>query len=534
MSPRCLAPGRAALVAEARSPVTGPPPVVLLLPKGPPFLTWPADPLPTLGWVTTWKQLTRAQTLGAFEKTWLSKDHLPSRWGNWHQCRAWDLWKTLHTQLHLHPLRISFLQALWAPPRLRPLAPVGWAPTRFDAVSPPLFSVRKKGGHRHWSSRACSTHTRINWPTSSPGFCWEFKPHQLLSETSSSGMLWLCSRDTPMHQMAVGIQKWRYEKAFNITKCKSTILLILVWVSDTHNRSCKKITEAKDKSLCLVQERVGDLHLCLCNVAADAEEPAVWQDHGGCNQVEQSPWECLRPANRMTYRDRGKVRLPCIRAMKEFLETLLKVEIVRVGICSLEFRIHGVHEYAEHHWVLLVLICVWRTVYHAERSHECCHYKRCVSWRADLHKSLAKNSGDCTKLLFFCLQDRLFYKGKIVRFGSSQKLIRIMKMKTPGRPSTPLRLSTHIWPMMEFCYSATAIPLAYGRQVIIISMTSLLCLSIWTFFWQESGRWPSSGRVHFIVLLRLWTGPPRNNNNNRPRHGSSYVSFFFWQFRCRG
>ena len=80
--------------------------------------------------------------------------------------------------------------------------------------------------------------------------------------------------------------------------------------------------------------------------------------------------------------------------MKEFLETLLKVEIVRVGICSLEFRIHGVHEYAN------------------------------------------------------------------------------------LRPSTPLRLSTHIWPMMEFCYSATAIPLAYGRQVIIISMTSLLCLSI--------------------------------------------------------
>ncbi len=26
--------------------------------------------------------------------------------------------------------------------------------------------------------------------------------------------------------------------------------------------------------------------------------------------------------------------------------------------------------------------------------------------------------------------------------------------------------------------------------------------------------WKQIGRVQFLVLLRLWTGPPQNNNNN--------------------
>ena len=45
-----------------------------------------------------------------------------------------------------------------------------------------------------------------------------------------------------------------------------------------------------------------------------------------------------------TFKDQGDVRLLRIRATKEFLEALQKVERVRVGICSLEFRVHGAQE----------------------------------------------------------------------------------------------------------------------------------------------------------------------------------------------
>ncbi len=46
----------------------------------------------------------------------------------------------------------------------------------------------------------------------------------------------------------------------------------------------------------------------------------------------------------MTFKDQGDVRLLRIRATKEFLEALQKVKRVRVGICSLEFRVHGAQE----------------------------------------------------------------------------------------------------------------------------------------------------------------------------------------------
>ncbi len=45
-----------------------------------------------------------------------------------------------------------------------------------------------------------------------------------------------------------------------------------------------------------------------------------------------------------TFKDQGDVRLLRIRATKEFLEALQKVERVRVGICSLEFHVHGAQE----------------------------------------------------------------------------------------------------------------------------------------------------------------------------------------------
>ncbi len=48
--------------------------------------------------------------------------------------------------------------------------------------------------------------------------------------------------------------------------------------------------------------------------------------------------------NGMTFKDQGGVRLLRIGATKEFLEALQKVESVRVGICSLEVRIHGAQE----------------------------------------------------------------------------------------------------------------------------------------------------------------------------------------------
>ncbi len=46
----------------------------------------------------------------------------------------------------------------------------------------------------------------------------------------------------------------------------------------------------------------------------------------------------------MTFKDQGDVRLLRIRATKEVLEALQKVDRVRVGICSLEFRVHGAQE----------------------------------------------------------------------------------------------------------------------------------------------------------------------------------------------
>ena len=44
------------------------------------------------------------------------------------------------------------------------------------------------------------------------------------------------------------------------------------------------------------------------------------------------------------FKDQGDVRLLRIGVTKEFLEALQKVERVRVGICSLEFRVHGTQE----------------------------------------------------------------------------------------------------------------------------------------------------------------------------------------------
>ncbi len=46
----------------------------------------------------------------------------------------------------------------------------------------------------------------------------------------------------------------------------------------------------------------------------------------------------------MTFKDQGDVRLLRIGATKEFLEALRKVDRVRVGICSLDFHIHGAQE----------------------------------------------------------------------------------------------------------------------------------------------------------------------------------------------
>ncbi len=46
----------------------------------------------------------------------------------------------------------------------------------------------------------------------------------------------------------------------------------------------------------------------------------------------------------MTFKDQGNVRLLRIGVTKEFLEALKKVDRVRVGICSLEFLVHGAQE----------------------------------------------------------------------------------------------------------------------------------------------------------------------------------------------
>ena len=42
-----------------------------------------------------------------------------------------------------------------------------------------------------------------------------------------------------------------------------------------------------------------------------------------------------------TFKDQGDVRLLQIGVTKEFLEALQKVKRVRVGFCSVQFRVHG-------------------------------------------------------------------------------------------------------------------------------------------------------------------------------------------------
>ncbi len=103
----------------------------------------------------------------------------------------------------------------------------------------------------------------------------------------------------------------------------------------------------------------------------------------------------------------------------------------------------------------------------------------------DLHTCLSKNSVDRTKLPFlFGLQEPPVYKGKIVGFGSSQKLISSNKNGDP-RAAISASRSLHIWPMMEFCDRDTAIGLwKTGNnnidEIIVVSVyMDILLPGVW-------------------------------------------------------
>ncbi len=85
----------------------------------------------------------------------------------------------------------------------------------------------------------------------------------------------------------------------------------------------------------------------------------------------------------------------------------------------------------------------------------------------------------------FGLQEPPVYKGKIIGFGSSQKLI-YSNNNGDLRAAIYASRSFHVWPMMEFCDRDTAIGLWKTGKTIFLRL--LLYLSIWIFFFQESGR----------------------------------------------
>ncbi len=41
-----------------------------------------------------------------------------------------------------------------------------------------------------------------------------------------------------------------------------------------------------------------------------------------------------------------------------------------------------------------------------------------------------------------------------------------------------------------------------------------------------------TGRVQFLVLLRLWTGPPQNNNNNKQNEKEVERRGVFYEQAC--
>ncbi len=116
---------------------------------------------------------------------------------------------------------------------------------------------------------------------------------------------------------------------------------------------------------------------------------------------------------------------------------------------------------------------------------------------ADLHTCLSKNSIYRTKLSsLFGLQEPPVFKGKIVGFGSPQRLISSNKNGDPKAAIYTSR-SLHIWPMMEFCDRDTAVGLWKTGNNITKSMRLLLCLS----FFSGEGLSLDHGQYSIQILL---------------------------------
>ncbi len=85
---------------------------------------------------------------------------------------------------------------------------------------------------------------------------------------------------------------------------------------------------------------------------------------------------------------------------------------------------------------------------------------------------------------YSALQEQLAYKGRIVGFGSAQKLINSNKYEDPRAVIYASR-SLHIWPMMEFCDRDTAIgPWKTGNsyidEIVVVSIfIDILLPGVW-------------------------------------------------------
>ena len=160
----------------------------------------------------------------------------------------------------------------------------------------------------------------------------------------------------------------------------------------------------------------------------------------------------------MTFKDQGDVRLLNIGATKVFLEALQRVEKVRVGICSLssasmEPRSKQNPTESSLYWY------VRGRQKNLRKGHA-----SAAAFQANLTPNLRTGvsggfpDNNTNSPFLFGLQEPPVYKGKIVGFGSSQKLIYDNKNGDP-RAAMYTSRSLHIWPMMEFCDRDTAVSL---------------------------------------------------------------------------
>ncbi len=215
----------------------------------------------------------------------------------------------------------------------------------------------------------------------------------------------------------------------------------------------------------------------------------------------------------MTFKDQGNVRLLRIGAIKEFLEVLQKVKKVRVGICclssaSMEPRSKQNPTEPSLYWY------VRGRQINLRKGHA-----NAVAYQANLTPNLCTGvsggfpDNNINSPFLFGLQEPPVYKGKIVGFGSSQKLIYGNKNWDP-RATIYASQSLHIWPMMEFCYRDTAVGLWKSGnnntpETIVVSVyMDILLPGVWPTVFEWLLNYCNRKKRRFQYVAKQLRGAP--------------------------